>query len=227
MQIETCSHRFGIGWSGALPRELDSPRTLVVAFGAARYAEDAGALAELASAFPRSAVVGCSSAGEIHGPSVADGSLVVAVARFARTDLAIASTPIESAADSAAAGARVGQALARGRPRLVLVLSEGVTVNGTHLVRGLRESLPPDTAIVGGLAGDGDRFARTWVLAGGAPVARHVVAVALQGPLEIGAGSQGGWDAFGPERRVTRAAGNVLYELDGKPALALYKRYLG
>jgi hypothetical protein len=54
-----------------------------------------------------------------------------------------------------------------------------------------------------------------------------VTAVALSGPLELGAGSQGGWDTFGPERRVTRAEGNILYELDGKPALALYKDYLG
>ena len=227
MQIETFTHRLGAGWSRRLPAQLDSPRTLVVAFGAAAYADEPQALAELASAFPRSAVVGCSSAGEIHEQFVADGSLVVAVARFARTDLAVASTPIDSAAGSAAAGARLGAALAGGLPRLVLVLSEGLTINGTDLVRGLQGSLPPDAMIVGGLAGDGDRFGRTWVLTDGKPAARHVVAVALRGPLEIGVGSQGGWDAFGPERRVTRAAGSVLYELDGKPALALYKEYLG
>ena len=36
-----------------------------------------------------------------------------------------------------------------------------------------------------------------------------------------------GWDPFGPERLITRSEGNVLYELDGKSALDLYKRYLG
>jgi len=227
MEIETFTHRLGAGWSAALPSKLDSGRTLVVAFGAPEYAENPAALAELAAAFPRSAVVGCSSAGEIHGDAIADGSLVVAVARFARTDLAVASTAIDSVGDSASAGARLGRTLAAARPRLVLVLSEGLTVNGTDLVRGLHDSLPRDSTIVGGLAADGDRFARTWVLVDGRPAVRHVVAVALRGPLEIGAGSQGGWDAFGPERKVTRAAGNVLYELDGKPALALYKEYLG
>jgi hypothetical protein len=40
-------------------------------------------------------------------------------------------------------------------------------------------------------------------------------------------GSRGGWDIFGPERVITRASGNVLYELDHRPALALYKQYLG
>jgi hypothetical protein len=37
----------------------------------------------------------------------------------------------------------------------------------------------------------------------------------------------GGWDPFGPDRLVTRSSGNVLYELDGRSALDLYKRYLG
>ena len=32
---------------------------------------------------------------------------------------------------------------------------------------------------------------------------------------------------FGPERLVTKSEGNVLYELDGQPALRLYKEYLG
>jgi hypothetical protein len=45
--------------------------------------------------------------------------------------------------------------------------------------------------------------------------------------VRIGHGSAGGWDEFGPRRRITRATGNVLYELDGEPALDLYERYLG
>ncbi len=45
--------------------------------------------------------------------------------------------------------------------------------------------------------------------------------------LRIGYGSQGGWDPFGPERLITKSKGNILYELDGKSALELYKLYLG
>jgi len=227
MHIETFSHRPSQGWSVSLPAGGDSARTLVVAFGAPEYAEAPQALHELAQAFPTSAIVGCSSAGEIHDHLVTDGTLVVAIARFEQTDLEVASTRIDSAADSAAAGARLGAKLAGVRPRLVLVFSEGLAVNGTDLVRGLSDALPPDTMIAGGLAADGNRFARTWVLVDGKPASGHIVAVALTGPLEIGVGSQGGWDTFGPERKVTRAKGNVLYELDGKPALALYKDYLG
>jgi len=101
-------------------------------------------------------------------------------------------------------------------------------VNGSELVRGLTEHLPPHVAVTGGLAGDGDRFQETLVLWNDAPRADSVAAVGLYGPrLQVGYGSLGGWDAFGPDRLITRSNGNILYELDGQSALALYKRYLG
>jgi hypothetical protein len=56
----------------------------------------------------------------------------------------------------------------------------------------------------------------------------QVAAIGFYGEaVTVGHGSSGGWDVFGPERHITRARENVLYELDGQPALDLYKRYLG
>jgi hypothetical protein len=56
----------------------------------------------------------------------------------------------------------------------------------------------------------------------------QVVAVGLYGDaIRVTHGSAGGWDVFGPRRTITRSEGNVLLELDGKPALDLYKHYLG
>jgi hypothetical protein len=45
--------------------------------------------------------------------------------------------------------------------------------------------------------------------------------------IKVGHGSLGGWDEFGPERIVTKSEKNVLFELDNKNALELYKQYLG
>jgi hypothetical protein len=82
--------------------------------------------------------------------------------------------------------------------------------------------------VTGGLAGDGSRFQSTWVLADGAPRAGWISAVGFYGDrVHVGHGSKGGWDAFGPERVITRSQANVLFEIDGRPALALYKEYLG
>ncbi len=92
---------------------------------------------------------------------------------------------------------------------------------------GLLAGLPAEIPVSGGLAGDGPRFERTWVLEAGRPAAARATAVGLYGGVEVRRGSRGGWDIFGPERIVTRSEGNVLYELDGRPALQLYKEYLG
>lgn len=207
---------------------LDSERTLVVAFGASNLVERPAPLLELSRAYPQSHVVGCSTSGEIFGTKVTDDTLVVAVARFRAGRLATAGVAVGSAGESLEAGAALASQLADPDLRGLLVLSDGLLVNGSALVRGINSVLPPSVVVTGGLAGDGDRFKRTWVLRDGAPQSGWVSAVGLYGAqMRVGHGSKGGWDIFGPERIVTRSEGNVLYELDGSPALQLYKDYLG
>jgi hypothetical protein len=108
------------------------------------------------------------------------------------------------------------------------LLSDGLGVNGSALAHGISASLGEGVVVTGGLAGDGDRFARTWVVHERRPTHGYATAVGLYGEhVGVGHGSKGGWDVFGPERIVTRSSGNVLFELDGQPALVLYKEYLG
>ena len=230
MRLTTCQYQPTSGWSQPLPAALDSPQTLVLVFGARELAELAQPFDDLAAALPQSVVVGCSTSGEIAGALVHDASLSVAVARFEHTRLALALTDIATADQSGAAGQRLAAQLRAGGEDLcaVFVLSDGLGVNGTPLVAGLAEGLPAGLSITGGLAGDGSRFERTWVLAGGQRSAARVAAVGFYGRrLQVGSGAQGGWMDFGPERRITRSEHNVLYELDGKPVLELYKTYLG
>jgi len=131
-------------------------------------------------------------------------------------------------ADSSTVGQRAAEKLLAPGLRHVLILSDGLSVNGTALISGLAENLPSNVAITGGLAGDGARFGKTLVGLGDAPKRDQVVAIGFYGPdFFAGYGSRGGWECFGPRRLITRSRGNTLLELDGQPALALYKRYLG
>jgi hypothetical protein len=103
-----------------------------------------------------------------------------------------------------------------------------LNVNGTELVRGLKTRLPQQVEVTGGLSADGGLFQRTLVCANDVPAENTIAAIGLYGEqIKIGYGSVGGWDSFRPERLITRRKGNVLFDLDGKPALELYKRYLG
>lgn len=227
MQACTRAFKLGRGWSTPLP-DLDSPTTLVLAFAAPAFAARPEPLQQLAAAFPTSVVVGCSTAGEIHGRQVLDASISVAFVRLETGLVRSAAASITSAQDSRAAGEQIVHQLADPSLRGLFVLSEGTHVNGSALVAGINETVGDQVVVTGGLAGDGPRFERTWVFEGSQPCCDRVVAVGLYGEaLTIGHGSRGGWGIFGPERLVTRSQGSVLYELDGKPALTLYREYLG
>jgi hypothetical protein len=228
MKLETFSYEPDKGWSTRPFPALDSERTLLVVFGASRYIDDPAPLRDLRAAFPASRWIGCSTSGEIHGTLLMDDSLTVAVARFEGSTLESASAAIESASQSFEVGRHLAGKLVRDDLRAVFLVSDGLNVNGSELVRGLNAVVPESVVVTGGLAGDGDRFRRTWVLDGDEPRSHRVSAVGLYGKrLRIGHGSKGGWDKFGPARRITRAHDNVLHELDGRPALGLYKEYLG
>ncbi|MBC2668968.1 FIST signal transduction protein [Novosphingobium piscinae] len=85
-----------------------------------------------------------------------------------------------------------------------------------------------EAEISGGMAGDGARFAETLVALNGAVQAGTIAAIGFYGDaIRFGHGCVGGWDGFGPRRRITASAGLVLHALDDRPALDLYETYLG
>lgn len=208
--------------------EAPSAAQLVMTFGGGSRLDDASILAPLRARYPNAVFFGCSTAGEIVGTAVQDDSVVASALSFDATDVRLTSTPIDGEADSFATGRRLAAALKAPGLSHVFVLSDGLAVNGSQLAAGLATGVGDGVVVTGGLAGDGTAFARTFVVAG-PDVRSHVAAaVGLYGSrLRVGCASLGGWDPFGPERIVTKARDNVLYELDGQSALGLYKRYLG
>lgn len=177
---------------------------------------------------PEARIVGCSTAGEISGTHVYDDSVVLTALKFDTARAEVAAVQLHEGADGHALGCLLAARLPQNELVHVLILSDGIQVNGSSLVAGLVASLPAHVSVTGGLAGDGARFVRTCVCVDGPVPFEQVVGIGLYGAsLQVGYGSLGGWDSFGPERRITKSEGNVLYELDGEPALDLYKRYLG
>ena len=216
------------GWFYDAPEGLFEPDWILYFGATARLEQPDGPVRELLLRFPRAVCSGCTTAGEILGEQVTDDTVVAALVKFANTRLRAVTCRVETPEHSRAAGRAVAEQLRAEDLRHVLVLSEGLQVNGTHLVAGFRDALPDDVALTGGLAGDGTRFERTLTGLGAEIHSAQVVAVGFYGHgLQIGYGSAGGWEAFGLRRLITKSKGNVLYELDGQPALALYKKYLG
>lgn len=228
MQVETFHFEKNTGWSLKNFPNLDSPETLILAFCAPEYFDNPAPLIELKKAFPHSFLAGCSTAGEIFKDSIKDHSISVATVKFDKSTINVAYAQINTTAESFTAGKQLAEKLFKPDLQAVLVLSDGLIVNGSALVEGLKKNLPAEVVITGGLAGDGSDFKKTWVLNKETPSSNTITAIGLYGKdIEVGYGSKGGWDIFGPERMITKSEGNVLYEIDGQPALALYKKYLG
>lgn len=215
------------GWhagGGGPPERAD----LVIYFGARAALACGARYRELRARFPRAHILGCSTGGQIRQDDVADDEIAGVALSFARTEIRLACAEARDPTQSRSCGQTLGQALAGEELAGIFVLSDGLNVNGSALVAGIASVVGDHVPITGGLAGDGARFEETLVGGDGPPRSRQVAAVAFYGKaVRIGHGSAGGWDEFGPRRQITRAEGNVLYELDGEPALDLYTRYLG
>lgn len=225
MKVDVCHYAQGAGWSFEA-RLLRAD--FVLYFGSREAIADGTPLDALVDRYPGAEVVGCTTGGEIRGDDAYDGTIVAVAVELSSSRAKVAKCDVEGVAGSWATGRALGASLAGPDLRAVVLLSDGTRVNGSELLRGLREALAADVTVVGGLAGDGDRFEATAVGVGPRPSPGTCAALGLYGSaLRVSTGTANGWEPFGPERVVTRSFENVLHELDGEPALDLYERYLG
>lgn len=215
------------GWQ-RLDGEEPMPADVVLYFAAPETLTDEAEYAALQALYPGAHVLGCTTGGEILDARVFDGAIAATAIRFDRSTVRVTSQPILGRQDSAAVGAQLAANLVGEGLKGVFVLSDGTQVNGSDLVRGLKSVLPAHVVLTGGLAGDGANFRSTLVGVDGKVRQGVVAAIGFYGEsIRLRHGSFGGWDPFGPERLITRSQDNVLFELDGEPALNLYERYLG
>ncbi|MDZ4203025.1 MAG: FIST N-terminal domain-containing protein [Gallionella sp.] len=222
MQVSQLRWSDNSGWD--VPPSFAPEADLALVFADNDFFHSETCYAELREMFPKAHIVGCSSSGSVMGVEISDGDVVLTVVKFDHARVRLATADIASASSAEAAANRLMEDLAGQDLRHVFVLSDGLMVNGSELAKGLNQSGIP---VTGGLAGDGTRFGKTWVMADAPAQAGRIAAIGLYGEVKVKSGCFAGWDEFGAERIVTRSSGNVVYEIDDKPALDLYKKYLG
>jgi hypothetical protein len=238
MKIEQRKWTEVSGWIPASAGNIAKSSQLVLVFGAAAALRKPDLVAAIRNDHPAAHIFGCTTAGEICGAQVFDDSLVVTAIHFEHTQFRSAQVNLSQTPDSFQAGEWIAQKLPRSvrnattgieeKLAHVLVLSDGLKVNGSDLVSGVMKHLPEGITLTGGLAGDGTHFDETLVFRDDVPQTDTIAALGLYSSrLKVGFGSLGGWDSFGPERLITKSKANVLYEMDGHSALTLYKEYLG
>jgi hypothetical protein len=205
--------------------ELVAP--LVLVFGNRYLLEDQQVFQEVRNLFPDGELVFGSSCGDLVAGAVNDNHITITAIEFEKTKFEIKTVNIKDFNNTESAGEAVVSLLNPAGLRHIFVLSEGSSVNGSALTKGM-QSIVPSVLITGGLCGDDDRFERTLASYNEQPKEGEIIVIGFYGEsFEASFSIYGGWKPFGPERVITRSEGNILYEIDGKPALDLYKKYLG
>ena len=158
MRVEQSRWTATSGWAPAFPSGLGDTASLVLVFGSRDLLSEGSLLRELREAHQGAPLFGCSTAGEIFGTQVRDDSLVASVVHFEATKAQLARVSVGCPGDSLDAGRRLAAALPPEHLVHVLVLTDGLRVNGTEFVDGLMAELPRGVTVTGGLAGDAEHF---------------------------------------------------------------------
>ena len=182
----------------------------------------------LHTAYPKADIVLISTSGEIHGNEMFENTASATAILFDKTPIRISKKENIAGQDAVQIGKQITSELLADDLKHILVFSEGGHMNGDHLISGISQNLPKHIAVTGGLAGDSARFAKTKVGLNDTISENMVVAIGFYGDaMDVGYGSNDGWDLFGPLRLVTKSEENILFDLDDTNALELYKKYLG
>ncbi|HWU34468.1 MAG TPA: FIST N-terminal domain-containing protein [Methylovorus sp.] len=200
---------------------------LVLVFGSVRRFSESKLQNILRDRYPAAQIVGCTTSGEIQGNGVFDDSLQITAIQWHKTEQRVVHTRMNSMQSSFEVATNLAKQLQTPTLRTVLLFSDGLHVNGSELLQGF-QSVLGDIPIVGGMAGDNAAFENTLQICNNVISDHLVIAVGLYGDSLITAsGALGGWKPYGPPRKITKSDKNVVYEMDGKPALPLYRMYIG
>lgn len=205
-----------------------STADFVLVFASVRFEAEA-LLKGIRSVTKEAALVGCSTAGEITSEGPSKRSVVVVVWQSDK----LTATPgighnLSGAARQAGEEAAFGPARAKlQNPHVFLMFPDGMSGNVAEGLRGVQMTLGRSFPIVGGAAGDDFLFKKSFQFHHQQVHSNSIVGALLAGPIAIGIGARHGWRPLGKPRLVTRAAANVVHELDGKSAVNIYEDYFG
>ena len=200
---------------------------VVFVFGTTDAIKEPQRFQEIKELYPNAKIVGSSTSGNIVENEVSECELTATAVYLEKSSVEISSKSFDENDDVEELSKELIEKLPKENLKHIFVLTDGLLINGSQLVRGINK-VTKNTTVTGGMAGDGARFQETYVIANDVAKQSTIVAIGFYGDnIHIGSGCFAGWSEFGAQRTITKSKANVLYEIDGEPALDLYKKYLG
>jgi len=185
--------------------------------------------------YPAIELAGSSSAGEMTSIlGLREDSVALALFASDSIDIVVGLGRNLVADCLAAAHQAVAEATAKTRlpPRLCIVMSTIGGVEASVILAALRTALGPGIPIVGGGAAPRDPGAEadgvtSREFAGDVLAGDALTILLFAGPVAFSFGVDTGWHVVGRKAMVTRASDTAVLEIDGRPAVEFYERYMG
>ena len=225
VSTQTDSFEAGRQAAGEAVSKLSAKPDMIWAFGAISY-DQQRLLDGIAAASPGTPIIGCSTDGEISSSGLTVNSVVALALSSDRVRFRTAYAEHLSK-DSYSAGAELAEKFQDLGCSYLQIFSDGLSGNADKIIQGIKAHLGNDIIIAGGTAGDGGDFQRPFQYTDGRAMTDSLVGVAFAGDFGFGNGVGCGWFPVGIAKKVTKAIGNVVYELDGQTALQAYEKFLG
>jgi len=174
--------------------------------------------------FPDAVIVGLTTDGEILNSKIYDEGVMLSFSFFENSEL---DAFAYSGNDLVEEGEKIAKRF-KENSKLLFLYSSYLRLNNDDLVEGLKKHNRQKVPVMGALAADQLRFKSAYVIKDGEILKESVVGVIINSDvLEVSLVSIFGWSRFGKRMKITKCDKNLLYEIDNKNALEVYKYYLG
>ncbi len=205
----------------------DRSEDLTIILSSTNSLSDRSTHHELSQKINSKNIIFCSTSGHFYDELVHDDTFLVNGITFDKTKVDCNSWTYSENQDELEIGADILKTMVNNDLTHLMIFADGHFVNSDLLIQGLQTD-QYTFSISGAIAGDGVRFSETLIGLNDLPSTNQIVAIGFYGQnLKVKTNKCSGFHVFGPQRTVTKSNLNVLEELDGKPALDLYKEYLG
>lgn len=215
--LQQCKTKLGdkIPQAGILFAAVDFDRELI--------------LQEIDRAFPDIELIGCTTDGELSS-----------VLEFQQDSIVLTVFYGEGVEIRAAVGRNISQdpeGIARATAaavkrefnlpiRLAIALPESLTTSAVSILRGLEAGLGDNIPLFGGAAAEPREVQRTYQFYKTEVFSDAVPILLFAGDIQFSHGLASGWQPMGKRSQITKVDKNIIYEIDGKPALDFYHHYL-
>jgi hypothetical protein len=178
-------------------------------------------------------ILGATSCGEFINGHNSEGEAAILLLSLNPEAYTILSEEVKNSSVGDAAVNISKKALQEFKNPAFVICSTGVTssaefFDGESLIRGFEQVIGPNMTVFGGMAGDDATFSGTYVFTHEMEGDHTIATLVLdQDKVSLYGLANSGWNPVGITRTVTKCDGNIIYTIDGKPALDMGLKYLG